>query len=52
MLAFCNDETSKIDDVLTEYGGLVYVFFAGQVGGTILNLSYSLNFFVGPLLRA
>ena len=27
-------------------------FFAGQVGGTILNLSYSLTFDVGPLLHA
>ena len=26
-------------------------FFAGQVGGTILNLSYSLTFIVGPLLH-
>ena len=51
---------SKIDDILTELGGLLHVlplavnlsFFAGQVGGTILNLSYSLNFLVGPLLRA
>ena len=25
--------------------------FAGQVGGTILNLSYYLSFFVGPLLH-
>ena len=49
-----------IDDVLTEQSGLLHVlplavhlsFFAGQVGGTILNLSYSLSFFVGPLLHA
>ena len=27
-------------------------FFAGQVGGTILNLSYSLTFYVGPFLHA
>ena len=27
-------------------------FFAGQVGGTTLNLSYSLRFIVGPLLHA
>ena len=38
---FDNDATSKIDDVLTEHGGLLHViplavhlsFFAGQVGG-------------------
>ena len=28
------------------------LFFAGQVGGTTLNLSYSLSFIVGPLLHA
>ena len=47
---------SKIDDVLTEHGGLLYVltltvhldFFYGQVGGTFLKLSYSLGLFVGP----
>ena len=57
---FDNDATSKIDDVLTEHGGLLHVlplavhlgFFAGQVGGTILNLSYSLTFDVGPFLHA
>ena len=27
-------------------------FFGRQVEGTILNLSYSLSFFVGPLLHA
>ena len=27
-------------------------FFDRQVGGTILKLSYFLNFFVGPLLHA
>ena len=27
-------------------------FFAGQVGGTILNLSYYLTFDVGPFLHA
>ena len=50
----------KIDDVLTEHGGLLYVltltvhldFFYGQVGGTFLKLSYSLGLFVGPLLHA
>ena len=56
---FDNDASSKINDVLTEHGGLLHVlplavllrfFFAGQVGGTILNLSYSLTFIVGPLL--
>ena len=57
---FDNDSKSKIDDVLTEHGGLLHVlpldvhlsFFAGQVGGTTLNLSYSLRFIVGPLLHA
>ena len=57
-----NDATSKIDDVLTEHGGLLHVlplavhlrFFAGQVPPTrtTLNLSYSLRFIVGPLLHA
>ena len=54
------DNASKIDDVLTEHGGLLHVlplavclsFFCGQVGGTILNLSYYLTFFVGPLFHA
>ena len=50
-----------IDDVLTELGGLLHVlpltvhlrlFFAGQVGGTTMNLFYSLRFIVGPLLHA
>ena len=50
-----------IDDVLTEHGGLLHVlplavhlrfYFAGQVGGNILNLLYSLSFVVGPLLHA
>ena len=57
---FDNGATSKIDDVLTEHGGLLHVlplavhlsFFAGQEGGTILNLSYSLTFDVGPFLHA
>ena len=47
--------TSKIDDALTEYGGLRHVLPLappGQVGGTILNLSYSLTFYVGPFLHA
>ena len=51
---------SQIDDILTEDGGLLNVlplavhlkFFCGQVGWTILKLSYLLNFFVGPLLHA
>ena len=57
---FDNDATSKIDDVLTEHGGLIHVlplavhliFFYGQVGGTLLNLSYSLTFYVGPFFHA
>ena len=57
---FDNYATSKIDDVPTEHGGLLHVlslavhlrFFAGQVGGTIMNLCYSLGFIVGPLLHA
>ena len=56
-----NGATSKNVDVLTEHGELLRVlslavllrfFFAGQVGGTILNLSYSLIIFAGPLLHA
>ena len=50
-LHFDNGATSKIDDVLTEHGGLLHVppltvhlRFFGQVGGTILNLSYSLSY--------
>ena len=58
---FDNGATSKLDDFLTEHGGLPHVLplavhlrfiFAGQVGGNILNLSYSLSFVVGPLLHA
>ena len=58
---FENSASSKIEDVLTEDGGLLHVltlavhlnfFFDGQVGGTILDHSYFLNFFVGPLLHA
>ena len=58
---FNNDATSKIDDVLTEHGGLLHVlplavhlrfFFAGQVGGTILRCSYLLSSNVRPLLHA
>ena len=57
---FDKGATSKIDDVLIEHGGLLYVltltvhldFFYGQVGGTFLKLSYSLGLFVGPLLHA
>ena len=47
---FDNGATSKIDDVLTEHGGLLHVlsltvqrkFFNGQVGGTIQKLSFTL----------
>ena len=58
---FENGASSKIDDVLTEDGGLLHVlppavhlkfFCDGQVGWTILVHSYFLNFFVGPLLHA
>ena len=31
---------------------LLFLFFAGQVGGTILRCSYSLSLFVGLLLHA
>ena len=52
--------SSKIDDVLAEYGGLLHVlpltvhlnFFDRQVGGTILKLSYFMNLFVETLLHA
>ena len=58
---FDNGASSKIDDVLVEDGGLLHVLplavhlnfiFDGQVGLTIQDLSYFLNFFVGPLLHA
>ena len=58
---FDNGASSKIDDVLSEDCGLLHVlilavhlkfFFDGQVGWTILNHSYFLNSFVGPLLHA
>ena len=58
---FDNGATCKIDDVLTEHGGLPHVlpfavqvefFFGGQVHRTILRCSYSLSFVVGPLLHA
>ena len=57
---FDNGATSKIDDVLTEHGGLLFVllivvhliFFYRQVGGTILRKFYSLGLVVGPLLHA
>ena len=58
---FDNDATIKIDDVLTEHGGLLHVlplavhpefFLLDKWGGTTLNLSYSLRFIVGPLLHA
>ena len=49
---FDNGASSKIDDVLTEDGGLLHVlplavhlnFFDGQVGWTILDHSYFINF--------
>ena len=58
---FCGTPPSCFDDVLAEDGELLHVlplavrlkfFFDGQVGGTILDHSYFLNFFVGPLLHA
>ena len=60
MLDFDNGATSKIDDVLSEHGGLLHVlplavhliFFDRQVGGNILSKFYSLGFVVGPLLHA
>ena len=60
MLEFDNGATSKIDDALTEHVGLLHVlplavqliFFFVSVGGTILNLSYSSSFHVGPFLHA
>ena len=52
---FENGASSKIDDVLAEDGVLpltMHLKFYGQVGWTILDHSYFLNFFVGPLLHA
>ena len=57
---FDNDAISKIDDVLTEHGGLLHIlpptvylrFFCWTSRGTALNFSYSLRFIVGPLLYA
>ena len=58
---FCRTPPSCFDDVLAEDGELLHVlplpdhmkfFFDGQVGVTILDHSYFLNFFVGPLLHA
>ena len=53
---FENGASSKIDDVLAEDVGLLHVLpltvhlkFYGQVGWTILDHSYFLNFIVGPL---
>ena len=50
---------TRPDDVLLEHDGLPHVLplaihlrSARQVGGNILSLSYSLSFFVGPLLHA
>ena len=59
---FDNGATSKFDDVLLEHGGLLHVlmsflslsnwiFFGGQVQGTILRCSSSLSFVVGPVLH-
>ena len=55
---FDNGASSKIDNVLAEDGGLLHVlplavhlnFFYGQVGWTILDHSYFLDFFVGPFM--
>ena len=60
---FDNDAKSKIDDGLTEHGGLLHVLplavhlnfvhlFDGQLGGNILSKFYSFGFVVGPLLHA
>ena len=56
---FDNDGTCKIDDVLTEHGGLLHVLplavhliFFTDGWGTILSKFYSLGFVVGPLLHA
>ena len=62
---FGNSATRKFDDVLLEHGGLLAQcpsfccppnFFCQTrklvIGGTILNLSYPLSFFVEPLLHA
>ena len=43
----------KIDDVLLVFPLAVHLnLLAGHVGGTILNLSYSLSFILGPLLHS
>ena len=46
---FDNGATRKIDDNLTEHGGLLYVISLAdqQVGDTTLKLSYSFSFFCG-----
>ena len=57
---FCGSPPLSFDDFLAEDGGLLHVlplavdlkFFYGQVGWTILDHSYFLNIFVGPLLHA
>ena len=58
---FDNDATSKIDDVLTEHGGLLLAlplavhlrFFCWiSRGWTTLSKFYSFGFVVGPLLHA
>ena len=61
MLDFDNGATSKIDDILSEHGGLLHVlplvvhlnfFFYRHVGGKFLGKFYSLGFVVGPILHA
>ena len=58
---FCGTPPSCFDDFLAEDGELLYLLpladhlnflFDGQVGVTILDHSYFLNFFVGPLHHA
>ena len=54
-----HDATSKIDDVLTEHGGLLHflpyafhlIFFSQISRGTIVRHSYSLSIVVEPLLH-
>ena len=43
---------TQIDYVLTEHGGLLHALSLAVHLSTILKLSYSLSFFVGPLLQA
>ena len=57
---FDNGATSKLDDFLTEHGGLPHVLplavhldlFDAQLKGTNPRCYYSLSFVVGPLLHA